>query len=186
MGITGFTRIDTVTVPDRFMAVVTVSDSEGMDPEEIKAVLESDKASLDYLGVRSDSDPLMFPDLYKNIKSVRPKGMKVMLISQGSDPDALDDLVGAGYVHAMDILVDRGITEEQRRCMSILEDNGCRYAITIKAADHDDESVRRMASDCKGCSMFIIRLEKDRPVKKGDLSALTGAAKAVTWNVRAS
>ena len=186
MGISGFSRIDTVTVPDRFMAVITVSDNGDMDENDISGILENDKSSLDYLGIRSDSDPLLIPDLYRTIKSVKPKGMKTMLISSGSNPAALDDLVGAGYVHAMDILVDKEITDEQIRCMSILEDNGCKYAVSVNAADHDEESIRSIAVRCKGCSMFILRLDRNRPVKKGDLSALTGAAKSCTWNVRTS
>ena len=184
MGISAFSRIDTVTVPDKFMAVITVSDSDDLDHDEILSVLEKDKESLDYLAVKSDSDPLEFPDLYKTIKSVKPKGMKVMLISNGCDPTALDDLVGAGYVHAMDILIGERVTEEQKECISILEDNKCKYAVTVNANDHNEDSIHDLSKYVKSCSMFILKMDKNKPMKKSELSVLSSAAKSCTWNVR--
>lgn len=184
LGISSFTRIDTVTVPDVFMSIITVSESNDLDCNEIQSVLEKDKDSIDYLGVRSDSDPLEFPDLYRAIKSVKPKGLKVMLISNGCNPETLDDLVGAGYVHSMDILIGHKLTEEQKECMTILEDNKCKFAVTVNASEHDEGSIRQLSKDVKGCFMFIIRTDKNKPLKKSELSALTSAAKASTWNVR--
>lgn len=184
MRISDFSRIDTVTVPDKFMSVIKISSGEAPDREDIRTTLEQDKDSLDYLGVASDTDPLDHPDLYKAIKSVRPRGLKVLIITDGRDPAVLDDLVGAGYVHAMDLLIGKELTPEQAECISIMQDNGCRFAVTIKASEHDDATLATIASACKGCSMFIIRLEKDRPVKRSELSALTSVAKTCTWNVK--
>ena len=184
--ISGFTRIDTVTVPDKFMSIIDVSDSGKCDIEEIRTILERDKDSLDYLGVRSDTDPLDIPDLYKDIKSVKPRGMKVLLISDGHRPEVLDDLVGAGYVHAMDILIGRELTTEQSGCIDILTDNKCRYAVTVNTADHDEESVSAIAGRCEGCSMFILRIDRKRPIGKSELSKMTTVAKRCTWNVRIS
>ena len=184
--ISGFTRIDTVTVPDKFMSIIDVSDIGDYDVEEIKSILEKDKDSLDYLGVRSDTDPLDIPEVYKDIKSVKPRGMKVILISDGHRPDVLDDLVGAGYVHAMDILVEKEVTREQTECTSILTDNRCKYAVTVNAADHDEESVSAIADMCEGCSMFILRIDRNKPIGKSELSKMTAAAKKCTWNVRIS
>ncbi len=183
MRISGFTRIDTVTVPDKFMFVISVSNG-GWEDTDIGQILEKDKDSIDYLGVASDTDPLCFSDVYKAIKSVRPRGLKVLLITDGRSPSVLDDLIGAGYVHAVDLLVGETITENQLECISIIKDNGCKYAISVTAADHTAESIEEISRKCDGPSMFILRLDRNRPVKKGDLSALTSAAKKCTWNVR--
>jgi len=182
--ITGFTRIDTVTVPDKFMSVICVTDGEPADIDDIREKLEVDKSSLDYLGVASDSDPLEFKDLYKIIKDVRPKGLKVLLITDCRDPAVLDDLVGAGYAHAANILVGRTVTDEQKMCMEILRDNGCRYAVTAKASEHDRESLESVAGSCDGCSMFILKQDKAKPVDRSMMSQLTAAAKTCTWNVK--
>ena len=184
MGISGFTRISTVIVPDKYLSIISVSADGDMDPEPIRASLEADKGSLDYLAVDSDSDPLDFPDLYRDIKSVRPKGLKVLIITDGRDPTVLDDLIGAGYAHAIDLLVGKELNGKQRECISIAADNGCKYAVTVKAKDHSKESLTAVARGCDGCSMFILTQDRKDPVSKSDLSILTTAAKIATWNVR--
>ena len=182
--ISEFRRIDTVTVPDRFMSVIKVSESGGADIEDIREKLESDKDSLDYLAVISDTDPLDFDDLYRTIKSVRPKGLKVMIVTDGRNPGILDDLVGAGYAHAMDLLIGREITREQKECIELILDNRCKFAITLKARDHDENSVSTIAKACRGCSMVIFKQDRSDPLKGSDMSKLTSAAKACSWNVK--
>lgn len=184
MPITGFSRIDTVTVPDKFMSVIRINDGEGIDTDDIRSKLEADKASVDYLGVASDTDPLDFKDLYKLIRDVRPKGMKVMLITDCRDPVAFDDLVGAGYTHAADILVGTEVTDAQRQCMGILRDNKCRFAVTVQAKEHDRDSLTAVAKECDGCSIFIIHQDRLKPVDRNAMSQLNAAAKTCTWNVR--
>ena len=78
------------------MSVIRISEGQEVDLDDIRSKLEADKESLDYLGVSSETDPLDYPELYKMIKSVRPKGLKVLLVTDCRDPVALDDLVGAG------------------------------------------------------------------------------------------
>ena len=184
MRISKFSRIDTVTVPDKFMSVIRIDDGEPEGLTEIKGMLEADKDSLDYLGVASDTDPLDHPDIYKIIKEVKPKGLKVMLVTDGRDPTVLDDLIGAGYTHAVDLLIGREVTPEQSRCMSIAKDNGCKFAITVEAKDHDGDSLSAVALSCKDCSMVVIKQDKTKPLSKSDMSKLVTAAKKCTWNVR--
>lgn len=185
MHISGFSRIDTVTVPDKFMAVIHLSeDGEQFGTEQIKTVLETDKESLDYLGVDSDDDPLSSPDVYKLIKSVKPRGLKVLIITDGREPSILDDLVGAGYVHAANLLIGRSVTDEQKDCIEILKDNKCKFAVTLNAKDHDTDSVKTVGDQCKGCSMIIFRQDRKDPLKKSEMSALISAAKGCTWNVK--
>ncbi len=166
------------------MSVIRVSGGQEADIEDIRTKLEADKDSLDYLGVSSDTDPLDFPDLYKMIKSVRPKGLKVLIVTDGRDPVAFDDLVGAGYAHAADILIGREMTDEQKRCISILKDNGCRFAVTVNVKDHDEDSLKSVADGCDGCSMFILRQDKIKPLGRNEMSLLIAAAKSCTWNVK--
>jgi hypothetical protein len=166
------------------MSVIRVSEGPEADIEDIRSKLEIDRDSLDYLGVASDTDPLDFPDLYRLIKDVRPKGLKVLIITDGRDPANLDDLVGAGYAHAADLLIGREMTEDQRRCISILKDNGCRFAVTVNARDHDEGSLRAVAGGCGGCSMFILRQDRAKPLNRNEMSPLISAAKSCTWNVK--
>ena len=182
--ISGFTRIDTVTIPDRFVSFVHVSDEGDADIEYIRTTLEKDKDSLDYLGIRSDVDPLLVPDLYKDIKAVKPRGLKVLMVTEGSDPNALDDLIGARYVKAVDLLLGKEIDEDQIGCIRIIEDNGCKFAVTVNAWEHDGDSIADLSKHCKGCSMFILKTDRKHDVDKKKISALTSAAKKITWNVR--
>lgn len=185
MPIVGFSRIDTVTVPDKFMAVIRVSDNgEGIDTDEVLSVLEKDKGDLDYLGVTGDVDPLEIPDLYRLIKSVKPRGLKVLIVTRGESPSNLDDLIGAGYAHAADILIGREVTGDQMRCIELLKDNGCKFAVTLKPTEHDESSVRKIAELVDGCSMFIFRQDRDKPLSRAEMSPLIAAAKTCTWNVK--
>jgi len=166
------------------MSVIRISGGQGIDTEDIRTKLETDKDSLDYLGVSSDTDPLDYPDLYKMIKSVRPRGMKVLIITDCRDASAFDDLIGAGYAHAADILIGKELTDSQRRCISILKDNKCRFAVTVNVKDHDEDSLRAVADGCDGCSMFILKQDKVKPLSKSEMSPLVAAAKSCTWNVK--
>ena len=183
MLISRFDRIDTVTVPDKFMSVITVGEGDFEERPDLKEKLEADKDSLDYLAVKAETDPLDHPDLYKIIKAERPKGLKVLIVTDGRDPAILDDLIGAGYAHAMDLLVGRSLTEKQAECMRIATDNGCRYTVTVKAKDHNVDTLSEISGSCKGCSMFIISQDRKDPVSKSDMSKLATAAKKATWNV---
>ena len=166
------------------MSVIHVSDGAESDIDSIISILESDKGSIDYLGVSSDTDPLAFPDLYKMIKQVRPRGLKVLIITDGRDPGNLDDLIGAGYVHTADLLVGKKITDAQRKCISILNDNGCKYAVTVNAWEHDENSISAIAEECEGCCMFLFRQDRLKPLNRNEMSPLTAAAKRCTWNVK--
>lgn len=167
------------------MSVITVSsDGPEMDVEIIKTGLEQDKGSLDYLAVASDTDPLDFPDLYKAIKSVRPRGLNVLIITDGHDPQVLDDTVGAGYAHAADLLLGREVTEEQLECLSILRDNKCKFALTVNASEHDEDSLKALAERCGKCAMFILKQDRKHPVDANNMSKLTAAAKKSSWNVK--
>jgi len=166
------------------MSVIHVNEGDEADIEDIKAKLSEDAGTLDYLGVVSDSDPLDFPELYKMIKSVRPRGLKVMLVTEGCSPTILDDLIGAGYIHALDLIVNKELGEEQKRCIEIAKDNRCEFAITIPARSHSTDSISAMAPYCKGCFMFIIKQDRTDPLKKNEMSPLVTAAKGATWNVR--
>ncbi len=136
------------------------------------------------MGIRSDDDPLRVSDLHKIIKAVKPKGLDVVIVTKGSDPSSLDDLVGAGYVHSMDLLIGKEPDEDQLKCIAVMKDNRCRFAVTIEASEHDRDSIEALEKSCKGCSMFIIRTDRNKPLKRNELSALTSAAKKITWNVR--
>lgn len=185
MIITGFSRIDTVTVPDRFMSVIRISDSGiEADIQDIKAKLEEDKESLDYLCVTADTDPLEYPDLYKAIKQVRPKGLKVLICTDCRDPSVLDDLIGAGYANAANIIIGNEITDQQMSCIDLIRDNGCKYSVTLNAIEHDRDSVLRIAMKLEGCSMFILRQDRAKPLDRNRMSELSGAARTCTWNVR--
>ncbi len=166
------------------MSVIHVSDGAESDIDSIISILESDKGSIDYLGVSSDTDPLAFPDLYKMIKQVKPRSLKVLIITDGRDPGNLDDLIGAGYAHTVDLLVGKEITDAQRKCISILNDNGCKYAVTVNAWEHDENSISAIAEECEGCCMFLFRQDRLKPLNRNEMSPLTTAAKRCTWNVK--
>ncbi len=185
MIITGYTKIDTVTVPDWYTSVIHVSEEgTALDPEEIRADLEKDKESLDYISITSDTDPLDHPDLYNVIKGIKPRGMRVLLTTDGRDPAVLDDLVGAGYAHAANLLIGDSMTEGQIQCVEILKDNGCRFAITLDPTEHSEDSVRTLAGQVKGCAMIIFKQDRKRPLSKKEMEPLIRSARTCTWNVK--
>ncbi len=185
--VSSFSRIDTVTVPDVFMSVAYVSDGEDdYDADSIKTLLETDRDSIDFLAIASDSDPLCFPELYKLIKSIRPSGIKVVIITDGRNPSVLDDLIGAGYAHAVDLKVGAELTDTQKECIRISEENGCQLTLTIDLSEHNEESVIPIVKSAKGCKRVVLKQVKNNPLKKSELSAISAAIKHYIWDVKLS
>jgi len=183
--VSSFSRIDTVTVPDVFMSVVRVSDGDGeYDAGAIASSLESDKDSIDYLAVTSDSDPLCFPELYRLIKTIRPKGIKVMIVTDGREPSVLDDLIGAGYAHAIDLKVGKELTDAQKECVRIAEDNGCQLIVTIDLDGHNEATISDVSKSVKWCKTVVLKQVKNHPLKKSEISVLMSAVKRHIWNVK--
>lgn len=174
-----------MTVPDVFMSVAKVSEGEGaFDTEGIKAILETDRDSIDYLAITSDTDPLCFSELYKLIKAIRPSGLKVMVVTNGMEPSVLDDLIGAGYIHAVDLKVGKELTEPQMRCIDIACENRCNLILTIDLAGHNEVSISDIVKSAKNCKTVVLKQVKNAPLKNSELSAIVAIVKRHIWNVK--
>lgn len=86
---------------------------------EEEAIFEYVEENRDFLDgvVISGGEPTMHADLYRFIRALRQKGMKIKLDTNGSNPDVLDDLLGAGLLDyvAMDV---KALLEEDRYSMA--------------------------------------------------------------------
>ena len=110
--------------------------------------------------------------------------MDVLLVTDGRNPAILDDTIGAGYAHAANIILGRAVTDEQLQCIDILRDNRCRFALTVTASDHDEDSIASIVERCGKCNMFVIRQDKKKPTDASTMSKLMSKAKKSSWNVK--
>lgn len=162
MRIDRFSRIDTLTYPGRFLCTVHVSmgDEPGMEPSEVMETIVADRDSLDGMAVTaSGCDVLAIPSVHRLIREIRPKGLSLSLVTPGSSPDALDDLIGAGYVNHVILQVTGPLDRDQERCIEIVRDHGCPYNLDIMMAPGriDEDSLRPMATLYNDCARFVMR-----------------------------
>lgn len=137
MRIAGFTRISTQIRPGAELAVVHLDDGDGdsMTADELRGIISSIRESISGIAVDSfGSDPLSYPDLYMLLKDIAVKDVDVMLSTRGSDHTNLDDLVGAGYIDSINLLLNAPIDDSQLKCIQVMRDNGNRYMATITVA----------------------------------------------------
>ena len=98
-----------VAWPGRQVSVLIVdgSDGPGEDPDAVAAVTARDTDIVDAMVVRRlDGDPEELPGIHRLIKTVRPRGLPVIIETSGRHPDELDDLIGAGYATGIGLLMD--------------------------------------------------------------------------------
>ncbi len=135
MIVSGYSRIDTSLRPGSFLSVVYVSKEDGDSEyaDEVSANIRADIDSIDGVAVASKyGDPLLIPGLHKLLRKLKMPNRDLMLITSGSDYSVLDDLVGAGYVNYVDLVVNGPLDKSQQECIKILDNCGCPYMVTVE------------------------------------------------------
>lgn len=154
-----------------------------LHPDELEAVdlamiLEYVEENADFLdgAVISGGEPLLNKDLKDLIKQLRKLGLKIKIDTNGSHPDELDDLIGAGLLDmvAMDVKAplneQYGITagsdvnvENIRRSIRIIIDSGIdhEFRTTIAPIFVKEGDIELICKEIKGAKRY--RLHQFRP-----------------------
>ena len=189
MHISKFSRISTTVCPGSYASVVYVSegDGPGTDALSVADTLSVDRESLDLLAVDSeDSDPLAIPGIHKLLKSIKPAGLECMMVTEGNDPAALDDLVGAGYVDSVCFRICGNVSDAQKACIATVRDAGCRFAVSVPMVPGriDGDVLADIAKNTEGCRQFVMRSSDPRygteVFKKKELEALAKTVRSLT------
>ncbi len=153
--------MDSLLCPPMFISVAYIADGEDDGSVEAAASrLLADRDSLDAVAFSSDGiDLLEMPGAHRAMKALKPAKLKSMLVTEGRDRAALDDLMGAGYADMAMIRIRGRISEEQRATLEFLEDYGYWYGVTAEMVPGttDEPAMREMANASRGCKKFLIR-----------------------------
>jgi hypothetical protein len=153
--------MDSLLCPPMFISVAYISDGEDDGSVEAAASkLLADRDSLDAVAFSSDgTDILEMPGAYRAMKALKPARLKSMVVTEGRDRAALDDLMGAGYADMAMIRICGRISEDQKVTLGFLEDYGYWYGVTAEMVPRitDESAMREIAAVSGGCKKFLIR-----------------------------
>lgn len=183
--------------------VVDPEKADDIDEERIFQFIQENSDFLDGV-VISGGEPTIEPDLLKLIKKLRSLKMKIKLDTNGSNPDVLDDLIGAGYVDAVSMDVKSALTKEKysavagvdvdpeliRRSIHIIMDSGIEYEFrtTVSPIFVKPEDIESICKEIKGAKLYTLqqfrsnvcidsRLEAMDPYKESVIRKMADAAK---------
>ena len=187
MFISRFYRIDTVTIPGMLLSVVELSseDGYGVNETEVANTIHGDRDSLDAIMFTCmDGDVLGIAGLHKLIRTLRPPHMTVVLKTDGMHPDALDDLVGAGYVDHVLLL-----TDEQRNSIDVAREGDCVFSAEIMTDPDmmDAKGVAAVSDELKGARMISLRRRASgKRFSKNEMASMAKSLKGLAKEVRVS
>ncbi|MBR4505073.1 MAG: hypothetical protein IKP20_08955 [Candidatus Methanomethylophilaceae archaeon] len=191
MIVSGYSRIDTSLRPGSFLSVVYVSKEDGDSEyaDEVSANIRADIDSIDGVAVASKyGDPLLIPGLHKLLRKLKMPNRDLMLITSGSDYSVLDDLVGAGYVNYVDLVVDGPLDKSQQECIKILDNCGCPYMVTVEMIPGriSESALKELAGSIDGSKHLILKAGKTAERKFGEkeLISLANSVKGAARDVR--
>lgn len=192
MFISRFYRIDTVTIPGMLLSVVELSseDGYGVNETEVANTIHGDRDSLDAIMFTCmDGDVLGIGGLHKLIRALRPPHMTVVLKTDGMHPDALDDLVGAGYVDHVLFSFDGPLTDEQRASIDVAREGDCVFSAEIMTDPDimDAKGVAAVSDELKGARMISLRRRASgKRFSKNEMASMAKSLKGLAKEVRVS
>lgn len=156
---------------------------------EESTILEFVEENSDFLDgvVISGGEPTLNPDLHRFIKELRSRGMKIKLDTNGSRPDVLEDLLGAGMLDyvAMDVkatLDDRYALaagkdvdlEALKRSIGIIIDSSVDHEFRTTVVPHivRDEDMESIAESVKGARRYCLQQFRPKVTLDDNLSVL--------------
>ncbi|MDD4222725.1 MAG: radical SAM protein [Candidatus Methanomethylophilus sp.] len=180
------------------------------DPAEAIAYIKSRGDTLDGIAV-SGGEPLASPDLYKFLRELKKCRRPVMLETNGTFPDALDDLVGAELVSYVALSIFAPLDRESyrkatgsgadpalvRRSIGILRDYKvpCDFRVTAVPGLIDGTAAEQIAKEVRDTGTLIVRQfdprtcldpawQKAVPYDRAAAAALSAAAKKYARRVK--
>lgn len=157
--------------------VLHPEEHQKIDEEVVFEYVDENSDFLDGV-VISGGEPTLHPDLHRFIIALRQKGMKIKLDTNGSNPDVLDDLLGAGLLDyvAMDVkaLLDEknydmaaGVKVDLsalKRSISLIIDSGVDHEFRTTVVPHlvREDDPERIAMALNGARRYV--LQQFRPL----------------------
>lgn len=189
--ISRFSRIDTVSWPGRYLSTVRIRDGDGFGESlaEVANTIRGDRDSIDgVLLIREDGDPETIPGIHTFIADLMPPRLPLLMLTSGSDPAAIDDLVGAGYVNRVAFRFVSKPTDAQERSVSVVRGSDASFCIAcvLNPASMSAADISAIADMSEGAGEFLLMLP--RPPRqcymKRDVNALAKSLKGRAGNVR--
>ncbi len=163
------------------------SEEENMiEWETVETYLKENKGFLDGVVV-SGGEPTLDPELYPILKAIKSLGLKVKLDTNGTNPDTLDDLIGAGLVDfvAMDVkapLDERydqlcgvpGQAEDVERSIQLVLDSGVdhEFRTTVVPIYLKQSDIVDIAKSLTGAKRYVLQQFRPKVTLDSNLGAL--------------
>ena len=183
-----FIGINSLIRPCHELAEIQIGDEGDVSVESVRARLESVCRTMDGVAISSlDSDPLSHPDLFRLLKDIRMPGLEITLISQGTSLSNLDDLVGAGYISFLNLILDSPIDADQCRCLDVMRDNGRQFmvSITLRKGMFDEDSLASTCRMFKDARHVVIRNGKGKDaLSQKEMVSMTKPLKGLVKDLR--
>ena len=183
-----FIGINSLIRPGHELAEIQIGDEGDVSIESIRARLEPVCHTMDGVAISSvDSDPLSYPDLFRLLKEVRMPGLEMTLVSKGTSPSNLDDLVGAGYIAFLNLILDSPIDADQCICLDVMRDNGRQFmvSITLRKGMFDEESLASTCRMFKDARHVVIRNGKGKDaLSQKEMVSMTKPLKGLVKDLR--
>jgi len=166
-----------------------VVNADAVEGIEENTVLDYISENLDFIDgvVVSGGEPLRNPDIRIFLKKLKALGVKVKIDTNGSHPDVLDDLIGAGLVDmvAMDVKsslnkrygaaagADVNIPNIKKSIRAIL-DSGVDHEFRTTAVPIfvKDDDIRNICENIKGAKRYRIHQFRNKRTLDDSLSVL--------------
>lgn len=180
-----------MSLPGRILSAVYVSEGDGAGPNavEVANTIHGDRDSIDGILLSSlDGDAGAMPGIHSLIRDIRPPHMPVYLVTTGTDPRTVEDLVGAGYADRVVVRLDGRPSKEQLESMDTVISNRAKLyvEVVLDKSRIEPEDVLSIADAVRGYEEFVLRMP-DPPAPafgRRELNTLVKALRPRARNVR--
>ncbi len=170
-----------------------VADDELIEWSQVEEYLRENRDFLDGVVV-SGGEPTLHPDLVPMLKAIKALGLKVKLDSNGTRPEVLDDLIGAGLIDfvAMDIKAPldhrydqlcgiAGQADKVRESVKVVIGSGVdhEFRTTVVPIMIKEEDVEDIARSLKGARRYVLQQFRPKVTLDPNLGALDPYAVSV-------
>ena len=115
MRVSDFVKTNSLEWQGAIASMVTLSEDGEIDTDQVISYLEDMKGKIE--GVILDGD---LGHSIPFIKQVKSMGYRTRAVTRGTDPDALDDLIGACYIDSVLMYVGAEVTGDIMRTVSVI------------------------------------------------------------------
>lgn len=163
-----------------------IADDELIEWSQVEEYLRENRDFLDAVVV-SGGEPTLHPGLHSILKMIKALGLKVKLDSNGTRPEVLDDLIGAGLVDfiSMDVKAPLdhrydqlcgvpGQADKVKESIKIIIDSGVdhEFRTTVVPIMIKEEDVEDIARSLRGAKRYALQQFRPKVTLDPNLGAL--------------